>query len=271
MADKPDARTKLGKLMKQCDELGIAYQEDATVEHLELLLGQVKEAADPVDPEVVAGVKSTADLSVISKAIAEGMSQAMKMAKREDGKATKEVSFNDYDPADVADPKTYFAPSSFWILPAAQFGSQQVHAPFGKIVFTFDHGSAVRFGDQYQTRYQSSYTSRSKKEQAYMEAHPYFGKYFFLSYVDADKTSTEVSFALKFASNINMLNAMQAPQLLKKAAEMGVKLSKDMALPKIRTMLAEQMTNQQIREEQEKEAALVRATGRLDLLSAQAQ
>jgi hypothetical protein len=177
------------------------------------------------------------------------------------------VDDRDVDPDDIGEEKVYFTPQFFWIVPAKRIGGQLVKAPYKKMVFKMSHGDAIRNGDQFQTRYMSTYVTNSKREQAYLETHDLYKKIFFSNAKEANITTDQVKFAQKFSQHMQSLNTRMAPQLYRLAAENGIKLDSKMSLSTIRTNIANVLAARDIERDEINMRSLLSAAGKASLLS----
>ena len=237
MATKDNAaKARMGKLIKDADELGLSYPEDVTEEALRQAVKDEKEARKAAekqeDPSPSVAARET------GKAIGEEMAKALK-AFRSEEKDNDVETYEEPSPADQGEMKFYFAPMIYWRLPAKKMAGRLVKAPYGPIDFKLDRGSAVQVGNQWQTRYMSVHATDNKKVQAYIESHILFGKMFFLSNKEASVTSEQVKYAQAFSRRMDALNVVMAPALYRTAAELDVQLDRDMSLNSIRTAIAE--------------------------------
>lgn len=255
------AKARLGKLKKQADDLGISYHEDVTEETLKLAIKAAKEETEEEAPAT-----SAVSAVEIGKAIAQEMGKVMRTVVQEPDEDGL-VDDRDVDPDDIGEEKVYFTPQFFWIVPAKRIGGQLVKAPYKKMVFKMSHGDAIRNGDQFQTRYMSTYVTNSKREQAYLETHDLYKKIFFSNAKEADITSDQVKFAQKFSQHMQNLNVRMAPQLYRMAAENGIKLDSKMSLSTIRTNIANALAARDIQRDAEMMKSMVSSAGRASLLS----
>lgn len=237
------SRARMGKLKKKAEGYGIPVHDEMTEEVLREAIRQHEEENGHSTPQQASGGGITsADLlkmgEILGKEIAKGQSSAAAIAKGEEEETMVEV-----DPADIGDIRIYYAPYLFWILPAKRVAGRLVKAPYKKIVFKLDRGSAVQVGTQWQTKYICAYATDNKKEQAYMETHPMFGRMFFLSHKDAQVTSDQAKFAQAFGKNLQALNTVMPAELFPRGAALGVQMSHDMSLNTLRTLLAEKLAS----------------------------
>lgn len=254
------AKARLGKLKKQADELGIPYHEDVTEETLKLAIKSAKE-------DVEEAPKATGtDVAELGKVIAQEMGKVMRTVVSDPGDDGL-VDDRDVDPDDIGEEKVYFTPQFFWIVPAKRIGGQLVKAPYKKMVFKMSHGDAIRNGDQFQTRYMSTYVTNSKREQAYLETHDLYKKIFFSNAKEANITTDQVKFAQKFSQHMQSLNTRMAPQLYRLAAENGIKLDSKMSLSTIRTNIANVLAARDIERDEINMRNLLSAAGKASLLS----
>ncbi len=259
-------KAKLTRLKKKADKLGIPYHDSIDLETLQLAVDDY-EAATEGDPEADPQVANTV---AIGKAIAQEMGVVMRGVMRPSDPQDGLVDERDADPNDAAEPKTYFTPQFWWKLPAKRMGGQLVKPPYGKILFKMSSGDAIRNGDQWNTRYISLYTSKSKREQAYIETHELYGKVFFPNIAEALVTTEQIKFAQCFNKHYQSLVTKMAPVLYRQAATMGVKLSSNMALNTIRTAIAEVLATRELARLEEQRKEVFAATSRASLMRAQA-
>jgi len=261
-------KARMGRLKKQADALGIAYTDDTTED---ILREAVKQARDvlaeieedsPREKEAAPAV----DMAELGKTIAQEMAKGLRTVVK-DAPEDRLMDDRDIDPDDQTDERVYFTPMFFWILPAKRIGGQLAKAPYGKIVFSMDHGSAVRNGDQWQTRYLSVYKTNSKREQAYMETHELFGKVFFSNTKEASMTSDQVRFAQKFALHMQTLNTRMSPELYRMAGTYGIPVNSSMSLSTLRTNIANALAQRDIMEEDRLRGGAATAAGRQGLMT----
>jgi len=265
MANAENAlKARLGKLKRKADELGVFYQDDVDEETLKAAIEEAKQyTAPPVKEDT--GTQAIE----IGKVIAQEMGKAIRQITNEPDESGL-IDERDMDPEDVGEEKVYFTPQFFWIVPAKRLGGQRVKAPYKKMVFQMDHGTAVRNGEQWQTRYISTYKTNSKREQAFLETHPLFKRVFFSNSKEADITSEQVKFAQKFAQHIQTLNVRMAPELYRMAAEHGIRVDSKMSLPTLRTNIANALAKRDMAKEEMRTREMISAAGRADLLQAKA-
>lgn len=267
------AKARLGKLKKQADELGITYHDDVTEETLKYEIKATKAALAELDSEMEVPLKplqsapsaSGTDIAALGKTIAQEMAKAVQGIK-DDGSGDRTVSERMADPEDAGEEKSYFVPMFFWILPAKRQGGQLVKAPFGKIVFKMSTGGVVRNGDQTNTVYKAIYSTNSKREQAYIETHPLFGRVFFANQKEAEISSEQLRFAQTFGKQMQMLNTKMAPELYRTAAENGVHVDATMSLNTLRTNIANALARRAMQSEDQHLRNLSAAAGRAELL-----
>jgi len=273
MAEKKvDGRSKIARLRTKADKIGITYTDNTSEEALEEAIEQWEDANADAPPVSGAPAPSQASVDIVAlgKVMADQMGNAIRTANlphSDDGL----VDMRDADPDDEAPEKIYFHPASWWILPAKRIGGQRIKAPFGRIVFKMDTGSSVLVGGRHQTKYQSVFRTKSKKEQAYMDTHEMYRKFFFWSDDSVAASSMEVAFAERYAAHVNNLNAKQSAELFAIGADLGLKLTRSMALPVLRSNIAEELTKREAEVERERERQLIVASSRGDLLSIQPQ
>jgi hypothetical protein len=270
------AMSKLSKLQLDADKLGAYYEPDWTEEQVEASIKETKQAiaqkkaeakmvqdATEAAPANV-GMDMEAFAKVLGEQISKGISSVGKDAQ------SRLTSDRTYDPKDQVDGKTYFVPMIYWKLPAKRVGGQLVMAPFGKIEFKLLHGSAVKTGDQWSTRYLSAYYTESKREQDHLETHPLFNKVFFLSDADARVNSEQVKFAQKFSRHMESLMTHQAPALYNMAPGLGIRLDTSMSLVAIRNLIAEALTTNEMKADREHMQSLIEQGQRATLLASTA-
>lgn len=265
MANAENAlKARIAKLKKKADELGVFYQDDVDEQTLKAAIEEAKGySAPPVTEE-------TPNQAIeIGKVIAQEMGKAIRQLNNEPDESGL-VDERDLDPDDVTDEKIYFTPQFFWIVPAKRIGGQLVKAPYKKMVFSMDHGTAVRNGDQWQTRYISTYKTNSKREQAFLETHPLYKRVFFSNSKEAEITSEQVKFAQKFAQHIQNLNTRMAPELYRMAAQHGIRVDSKMSLPTLRTNIANALAKRDIALDEQRMREMVSSAGRADLLNSKA-
>jgi len=253
-------KARIAKLKKKADELGVFYQDDVDELTLKTAIEEAKQyTSEPANEAPSQAIE-------IGKVIAQEMGKAMRQVVRdpeEDGL----VDERDLDPEDVTEEKSYFTPQFFWIVPAKRIGGQLVKAPYKKMVFKMSQGDAVRNGDQWQTRYISVYVTNSKKEQAFLETHPLFGRVFFSNTTDANISSEQVIFAQKFSKHVQNLNVRMAPELYRMAAQNGIKVDSKMSLPTLRTNIANVLAQREVEADKARMHSLLTSSGRASLLT----
>lgn len=258
------AAARMGKLKKEATELGIPFGDDISEETLREAIKLQKEAIKEFAKEAAAqqaeggGSVTKNDMVEIAKVIGESIAKANRQTKEEETNET----YDEPDPSEFGEFKTYYTPMFFWILPAKRIAGRLQKAPYGKIVFHHDQGSAIQVGTQWQTRYISTFTTNNKKVQAYMETHPRFGKQFFLSSPDVTLTNDQTRHAQFFAVQLSALERTMAPQLYAMAAELGANTSHNMSLHTLRTIIAEKLADHDMarykREQEEAKASVGR-------------
>lgn len=274
MAEKKvDGRSKIARLRTKADKIGITYTDNTSEEALEEAIEQWEDANADAPPVSGAPVPNQASVDIVAlgKVMAEQMGEAVRQSRKPDVTEDGLIDLRDADPDDETTEKIYFHPASWWILPAKRIGGQRIKAPWGKIVFKMDTGSSVLVGGRTQTKYQSVYRTKSKKEQAYMDTHELYRKFFFWSDDTIAASSMEVAFAERYAAHVNNLNAKQSAELFSIGAELGLKLTRSMALPVLRSNIAEELTKREAEVERERERQLIVASSRGDLLTIQAE
>jgi hypothetical protein len=268
--------SKLTKLQQEADKVGAYYEPDWTEDQLEASVKETKEtiAKKKAEDKLIektaeatptpAGMDMEAFARVLGEQISKGISSVGKDAQ------SRLTSDRTYDPKDQVEGKTYFVPMIYWKLPAKRVGGQQVMAPFGKIEFKLLHGSAVKTGDQWSTRYLSAYYTESKREQDHLETHPLFSKVFFLSDTEARVSSEQVKFAQKFSRHMESLMTHQAPALYNMAPGLGIRLDTSMSLVAIRNLIAEALTANDMKADREHMQSLIEQGQRATLLASTA-
>lgn len=268
MANADNAlKARLGKLKKKADRLGVIYQDDVTEETLKLAIeAHIEEVGDEPQESKGGGV-TAADLQKMAEVIGGAIAKGNKETARESADSSQETVYEP-DPEDLGELKIYYVPSIFWILPKKRIAGRLVGAPYNqRIVFKLDKGSAIQVGTQWQTRYISAYATDNKKIQAYMETHPMFKRNFFLSSKEANVTTDQVRYAQAFGRHFTALSNTMAPELYRRGAELGVNMSKDMALTTLRTELAEKLAQAEVERNKAQTAAIIAEQSRLTLLS----
>jgi hypothetical protein len=270
---------KLTKLQQEADKVGAYYEPDWTEEQIKASVQETKDAlaAEATKKKAEAKVIEKAaeekpsgmDMTEFAKVLGAELSKGLASMNKE---ASRLVTEREFDPNDQVDGKTYFVPMIWWKLPAKRIGGQLVMAPYGGkgIEFKLLHGSAVKTGDQWSTRYLSAYYTESKKEQQYMETHPLFNKVFFLSDAEARVSSDQVKFAQKFARHMESLMNHQAPALYNMAPGLGVKIDTSMSLVVIRTNIAEALAQREMQADREHMQSLIQQGQRANLLASTA-
>lgn len=246
------ARARMGKLKKEAESLGIPFQDDISEDTLKAAIALRKEelAAMEESKAAVSTKSGSVDESMskfadaISSALVKGQIEAARLQKDGYEDTTHEV-----DPEDLGEVKIYYAPCIFWVLPPKTVAGRKVRAPYRKIEFKMDRGSAVQVGTQWQTKYTSIFATDNVKEQAYMETHPKFNQMFFLSHKGAEVTTEQTKFAQSFGRHIDALRSVQHNELNTRAAKLGIAVSHDMSLHTMRTLIAERMAKDEIETE----------------------
>ncbi len=258
-----DGRSKLGKLRKRADELSINWHEDTTEEALEASISMVEDAASE---ENHPNTTSTDAIAELAKAI----TGAIKAGNEKPGDYVDDalVSEKEIDPNDVGETKEYFALSSWYLMVAKRVGGRSVRAPYKKIIFKLDHGAAQISGNRQTVKYQSTYRTNSKAEQAWIETHPDFRVKVFLSDDRANISNEQVEKALVFGRHLNNLNALQAPDLHRMAAEENIPVSRSMSLPTLRDLLANAYAQRDIADMERRQAEIASKASRASLVQA---
>lgn len=263
------AAARLKGLQKKADNYGIPYTQETTEAILRQSIKDYEATLAPAPketkaPEVVSAVEVLAPMVDVVKEMKE-LARTLK-----GDKATEtygEVAETDVDPEDqLPFPKVYFTPSSWWILPMKRVGGQYVKHPFKRIVFSTEHGRKVQNGTQWNTAYQATFRTMSKREAAYMETHELFGKLFFLSSKEANIMPEQAKRAIRFGKHLAQLNATPAPRVYQQAASLGITLSKEMSLGDIRTKIADELAGQDMIQETQALKNVLTAQGRQELL-----
>jgi len=274
----PDSDANLNKLRSKADLLGVYWTNDTSEEALETAISEFEAQLRSASKKQMEERKeekaaSSSDILEIAKEIgkAVGAEVGKAVTPKEKGEE-RDVNFREYDPSDLTDAKTYFAPMVVWKVPKIRRGGQLVNPPFGKIMFRHLEGSSVRVGNRTQTRYMCSYTSDSKKEQSYLETHPLFNKVFYLSEHQTRVASEDVEYAVSFGNMTNMLLTYQAPDIYRMAGSdewrnEGLRIDINMSLDTIRTELAGAMARKAVREKKQHVAELLRSDARSALLT----
>lgn len=256
----------MGKLKKKAESYGIPIHDDMTEDVLKEAIRQHEdELGVTVSPTKPTSMLSPEDLLSFGKAIgqeiAKGNAAAVLAAKENQEETIVEV-----DPADIGEIKFYYAPYSWWVLPAKRVAGKLVMAPIKKIVFKLDRGSAIQVGSQWQTKYVCVYATDNKKEQAYMETHPMFNRMFFLSHKDARVSSEQAQFATAFGRHMRTLESTMAIELHRRGADLGLLMSHDMSLNTLRTMIAEKLASEDINRDKQFKQRLIDEQNRLSLI-----
>jgi len=257
----------MGKLKKKAEGLGITVHEDMTEEVLTEAIRQYEEAHAGDQPPAPTPTQSLTpnDLLAFGKVIGAEIAKGNAAVAKAD-KDNQEETFIEPDPADLGEIKFYYAPYSWWILPAKRIAGKLVKAPYKKIVFKLDRGSAVQVGTQWQTKYVCVYATDNKKEQAYMETHPAFNRLFFLSHKNSEVTSEQTKHAMAFGRHLKALESTMATELHARGAKLGILMSHDMSLPTLRTMIADKLASEEIEAEKQNVQRLVQEQDRLSLI-----
>jgi len=227
------AKARLGKYKKQADKLGLNYHEDITEEDLKDLLASVKEAQEEASGNDA--------MKVLAKTIGEEVGTALRKAQGTE--STRRVSYDQMDKSDEVEPKTYFANGSFYKLPPLLVGGQEVDPPYGPIKFEFHDGESVMNGDQANTKYICSYTSKSRKEQAHIESHDAFKKRVHLAASEALNGSTNSSKYALYSTHMANLGGVQSRELYERASALNIPVSPSMSIPRLREAIATELTD----------------------------
>lgn len=248
----------MGKLKKKAEKLGITFQDDVTEEMLREMIA----LSAPEEEEEEKGI-TKADLANLGTAIAQGIVAGTKDSKEEYGRET----YSEPDPKDIGEWKTYYTPQFMWILPGRRVAGRVVQAPYGKIVFKMDRGAGVQTGMQWNTQYIATFSTNNKKVQAHIEASEYFNRKFFLSGQDNSITTDQMRYAEFFARRQSSLSTTMSPELHRMGAELGLTLSHNMALPTLRTAIADKLAEKDMEEYNARQSAVMVTTGRAALLT----
>lgn len=274
----PDPKSNLQSLRSKADLLDVYYTNDTSEEALETAIKEAEtflkeRSKQQMEERKEEKAANTEDLLSIAKEIGKAVGEEVGKAvsPKEKGEE-REANYREYDPSDLAEAKTYFAPMVVWKVPKIRRGGQFINPPFGKIMFRHLEGGSVRVGNRTQTRYMCSYTTDSKKEQAYLETHPLFNKVFYLSEHQTRVASEDVEYAVKFGEMTNMLLTYQAPDIYRMAGaeewrKEGIRIDMSMSLDTIRTELAGAMARKAVREKKQHIADLLRSDARSALLT----
>lgn len=263
----------LQALRRRADLLGVFYDNDTSEEALraevdayEVSMRERSKKQMEERKEERASQSQSMDMQGFAKVLGKELGDAIKV--KEKG-AERVVYERDFDPNDITDTKTYFAPSSWWKLPMKRRGGQLTPGPFGPILFKMIESESVRVGDRKQVRYMCAYTTDSKAEQQYMETHEFFGKKFFLSEERAKVTQDDTEYALKFGQMFTMMLTHQAPEIYRMAGDLrkdGMVLNKNMDLNAIRTEIAGFMARRALRDAKAQRLDMLGYEARQDLL-----
>lgn len=272
-SNKTSGDSAIAELRRQADLRGILYDDDATEEVLKTSIKEVDDALKASGEKNMAIRKASMEMSpdilevakVMAQEVGAAVAKEVNHANKKDGEE-RVVTEREYDPSDLTEAMTFFAPMIYWKLPAKRVGGQIVKPPFGKIEFKLLEGSSVRVGDQNQTRYLCAYTTDSKREQAYLLTHPRYNKTFYSSDVKARITSDEHKYAIKFGERHNVLKTYQAPALYALAADLQLPVDVGMSLDAIRDLIAGEQAKMDIIVEKNHRQELIRASERESLL-----
>jgi hypothetical protein len=269
----PKDGSTLQSLRAEADKLGLSYDNETPEDQLKEAVNQTMNALRTESEErtkqtreAQAAEANGLNLKEFGKELAAGIAAGLRDKKEGEERFVNE---RDFDPNDLGEDRTYFAPMLYWKLPAKRIGGQLVKAPFGKIEFKLLEGSSVRTGNRASTRYLSAYTTNSKKEQAYIESHPLYRKTFFPSEIDGRMAAEDVRYAVEFGKQMNMLLTYQAPALYKMASDLhndGVVVNHTMSLDTIRTNIAGALAKRAIRAQRDHIATLMQEQSRRELL-----
>jgi hypothetical protein len=263
MANAENAlKARMGKLKKRADELGVFYNDNTDEATLREAINEASNVEEKAEPQQ----SQQLDIAELGKVLAKTMANEMRQVihKESDGELYDE---RDIDPADVTTEKVYFAPMFFWIVPAKRVGSQMVKPPHRKMIFKMDNGGTVQVGDQWQTRYMSTFITNSKREQVFLETHPLFNRVFFTNSREAAISSDQVVFAQKFSQHYNALGTKMAPELYRLGAQHGIRLDSKMSLPTLRTNIANELTKRDVAAEELHRKELMKASSRSELIT----
>lgn len=259
------ARARMGKLRKKAEGYGIPVHDEMSEDILKEAIREYEAVSGTGQQTQQSGI-TAADLMKMGETIGKEIAKGNKDVS-DSKQGYQEETYIEPDPADIGEFKCYYAPSSWWILPAKRVAGKLVMAPIRRIVFKRDSSSIVQVGSQWQTKFISVYVTDNKKEQAYMETHPMFGRMFFLSHKDAMLTSDQTKFAQAFGKHIQALGSVMASELFQRGAKMDVLMSHDMSLNTLRTMLAEKLAAIDIENEKLNLQRLAAEQDRLSLIS----
>lgn len=255
----------MGKLKKKAEGYGIPVHDEMSEDLLREAIREYEDAAGIAQPTTGSGITKDDLLQmgkILGQEIAKGNKEAALASKDQEEETIVEV-----DPADIGELKIYYAPMIFWILPAKRVAGRLQKAPYKKIVFKLDRGSAVQVGTQWQTKYISAFATDNRKEQAYMETHPMFNRMFFLSHKDADVTSEQARYGMMFSKHIQALGTTMAHELYQRGAQLDIPMSHDMSLNTMRTLLATKLADIETENEKLNLQRLAAEADRLSLIS----
>ena len=258
------AEARIAKLRKEADALGVHYTNDTEEGILRSAIQEFKDAkvANKDSDDALAQTKAQA--SEIGAAVATAVKKAMAPDTIKDGI----VSEADMDPDDEGERRTYFHPAIFWILPLKKVGGQRIKPPFSEMIkFNQEYGGRIRNGDQWNTRYMSVYHTKSKREQAYLETHPLYGKSFSRSHEQAVAMSGKARRGIVFGKYMQSLQITPAEEVYRMAAGMELQTGITEDLGNLRTRVADLLTDMEMDRQAEQEKQLLAGAGRKNLLA----
>jgi hypothetical protein len=264
------AKARTAKLKIDADALGLSYQDDVTEDTLRTAIKEYKDAYKIAEqkasqPDAVA---SNDVAKEIGKAIGQEVGAALRKAKGGDDedRNRRRITDSELDPSEFAIPKTYFAYGTFYKISSKTVGGLDVEAPFGPMKFQFMDGESVINGNQSQTRYLCSYTTKLKREQVFIESMPQFGKRIFISASEAlNPTESGLNYST-YAKHIANLSTYQARSLYDMAASLDLKVNSSMSVPALREAIATELTERDIVERRNRYATDATAMSREEQL-----
>jgi len=248
---------RMAGLRKKADTLGVMYTDETEESSLRLA---IKEAEAPRSaPPAAQSSLGVNDLGEILKAVKQSLAPEQNPSGI--------VSERDMDPNDETEERIYFHPALFWKLPMKRVGGQMVKPPFGDLMFKREYGSAVRNGNQNNTRYLCALRTKSKREIAYIETHPQFGRSFFTSHTQAEAMSTKARRGIVFGRYMNSLINTPSTEIYRMAGEMKLSTGLTEDLATLRTRIADALTDRDYDQIEKQEANLLAQSGKKSLLT----
>lgn len=155
----------------------------------------------------------------------------------------------DIDPDDMMEEgRTFFSHQVYYVIADDKRSGHNVRTPFGKAIeFIYQSTKQVKTGNETRLHNISTYTTHSKKEEAWILEHKFYGAIFFSSHTEA--LSVDARKATKLAKIIIVLQRYEVHKIIKMAKDNGIPPSEN--IPALRISLANFLAEKEIRAEEE--------------------